>query len=288
MDTLDDLAKSKCGLCGTDLDPTDKACPSCGAGVLPPPVTAARRSDTPQVADDDAPSRWPIVLSVLGIVGAFVVIALAVAPFFKNRANHITLTSPSQSVAVTLVPLDATTVPVEPSTTAPPETAPAPPLAPAGPVVPALVQASCTARGSTDSKGNPISFKPENTTDNDPATAWRCDGDAHGVTIDYALGVVANVATVGMIPGYDKIDEFNNNDRFVENRRVTTAVWHCIDSAGVEVASVAQTFADSREMQSTPATGFAACQVVRLEITGSTSPGSRDYTAISDISIVAA
>ncbi|MEZ5216069.1 MAG: hypothetical protein R2715_05595 [Ilumatobacteraceae bacterium] len=32
-------------------------------------------------------------------------------------------------------------------------------------------------RSSTDSAGNPIDFKPENTLDEDTATTWRCTGD---------------------------------------------------------------------------------------------------------------
>lgn len=275
-------------MCGTELDPGDKTCPSCGAGTLPPPIVGDARYASPRVADDDAPSRWPVILSVLGIIGALIVIVLAVAPFFKNRNDEIAIVPDSTAGGVTLVP-PVDTAPVTPAPeTLPPETAPpAVAVAPPGPIVPALIEASCTARGSTDSKGNPISFRPENTADGDPSTAWRCDGDAAGQTITYAFGQPANVVQVAMIPGYAKIDEFNGDDRFVENRRVTSAVWHCLDVNAVEVASLPQTFADSRDLQPLATPGFVGCQIIRLEITGATAAGRRDYTAISEASFTA-
>jgi hypothetical protein len=248
------------------------------------------RYTVPHVDDDDAPSRWPVILSVLGIVGALIVIGLAVKPFFDSRDDQVAIVDDTSGTPAT-ISLSVETAPSAVSAESPvPETAAAAPaaaVAPAGSVIPALVEATCTARGSTDSQGNPISFKPENTIDGDLTSTWRCEGDAAGETITYALAVPANVGQVGMVPGYSKIDEFNGDDRFIENRRVTSAVWHCINVAGVEVASVAQTLADKPEMQLLAATGFAACQIVRLEITGATAPGRRDFTAMSEINIIA-
>ncbi len=286
METIDSYARRKCALCGTDLDPPDDACPSCGAGTLPPPVATETRYAVPHVVDDDAPSRWPIVLSVLGIVGALIVIGLAVKPFFDNRNETVAIVPDPDNSPTTLAPVAVTTIPPVVETPAP-VTAPPVVVAPAGPVVPALVEASCTARGSTDSQGNPISFRPENTIDGDLTTTWRCEGDAAGQTIRYALAVPANVGRVGMVPGYSKIDEFNGDDRFVENRRVTSAVWHCIDVTGAEVASAPQTLADSPQMQLLDVAGFVGCQVIQLEITGATPPGRRDFTAISEINVIA-
>ncbi len=290
MDPMDTFTDRKCALCGWSLAPNDAACPSCGAGVLAPPDSGEERYGAPLVHDQAAPSRWPIILSVLGIVGALIVIALAVKPFFEHRDDTIAIVQePGDSVTTTsaagsVIP---TTAAVQESVP-PAETVPPANVAPAGPVVAALVEASCTARGSTDSRGNPISFRPENTIDGDLTSTWRCEGDASGQTINYALGVPANVAQVGMVPGYSKVDEFNGDDRFVENRRVTSAVWHCIDVSGNEVGSAPQTLADAPQMQMLDVAGFAACQIVRLEITGATPPGRRDFTAISEISIIAA
>lgn len=287
MDTIDSYAQRKCALCGTDLEPHDDTCSSCGAGILPPPAATETRYAVPHVDDDDAPSRWPIILSVLGIVGALIVIGLAVRPFFDNRNDTIAIVKDPDTSPSTLAPAVETTPALVPDTTVA-ATVPAVVVAPPGPVVPALVEASCTARGSTDSQGNPISFRPENTIDGDLTTTWRCEGDAAGQTINYALAVPANVARVGMVPGYSKIDEFNGDDRFIENRRVTSAVWHCLDVAGVEVATATQTLADAPEMQLLDVAGFVACQVVRLEVTGATPPGRRDFTAISEVNVIAA
>ena len=90
------------------------------------------------------------------------------------------------------------------------------------PVNIALVEATCTAPDSTDSRGNRITFNPFLTVDGVPDTAWRCPG----ASIHQALAVHAwpdprDVTALAAIPGYAGADPFNGMDRFDQNRRVT-------------------------------------------------------------------
>ena len=280
----------RCPICGSGLQADAVECPVCQSRILPPPPQSATGA-VAFIEDNEAPSKWPLLLSLLGIAAAALVIFLAVRPFLDDEPDYIADTAAPTTVAPGVVPSGApvTVGPAE-TTVAPAETttaAPAP-VVPAGPVAPTGAEATCTARGSTDSRGNPVDFKPENTVDGDTASAWRCEGSGQGVTITYPLAGPTHVVQLGAIPGYARIDPYNGDDRFVENRRVSSARWICLDAAGAELGSAPQNFADDRSMQTIDVTGFDACSAVRVEITGSTQSSRRDFVAISEVTIIAA
>jgi hypothetical protein len=263
-------------------DPTSGYRPSDPTGPNPwPPPDSTPVTDLPLVVDDHPASRWREVLAVLGIIAAVAVILIAVAPFLDDEKDEIVKqptpvsTLPPGGSLATSTTVAPTTLPLETTTTAPPLTV--------GPLPVAAVAATCVADASSDSQGNPVTFAPENTLDGQGSTAWRCPGDATGQTLTFTLAAPATVTQVGLTPGYATVDQFNGDDRFVQNRRIISANWSCLDPAGNSTATAPQTFADDRALQPIDINGFVGCQSIRLEITSVTPPGGRDFTAISDV-----
>jgi hypothetical protein len=287
----------RCPVCGSELVTNSTECSACRSRILPPPAGVPQGA-VAYVADAEAPSRWPLVFSLLGIVAALAVIVVAIRPFLDGDPSELNATDEPVVTDLDLSSLVTSTVPIIVAVTEPPQTTavdsglpaapvePAAPPVPIGPAAPTLVEATCTARGSTDSRGNPVDFKPENTVDGDPAKAWRCDGNGVGTTITYSLAAPTRIVQVGAIPGYDRVDPFNGDDRFFENRRVQSANWLCLDAAGTALATSAQSFVDDRAMQVQNVTGFDACQAIRLEITDSTPSTRRDFVAISEVTLL--
>lgn len=153
------------------------------------------------------------------------------------------------------------------------------------PVSVSLVEATCTAPDSTDSRGNPITFNPLLTIDGRDDTAWRCPGASIRQALVYTLARPADVSAVAALPGYAGEDPFNGIDRFDQNRRVTRARWGCLSATGADIASVEQVFDDRRSMQGLTLTGFDDCAKVVFEILDTSAPGNRDYAAVSEIGI---
>jgi hypothetical protein len=255
------------------------------------------------VALRDRSRTWPIYLGVAALAVALGLIWWAVKPFTGEKTvtagggapvTTIALTpgtaaqstAPAQTSPATAGGTAApTTAPTAPTaSTAPGTTAPAP-TGPAGPLQIADVSATCTARGSTDSRGNLVKFSSSNLIDGNNGTAWRCDGNGSGEYLTFVLAAPSQITQVGAIPGYDRIDPYNGDDRFTENRRVTQLHWVCLDPNGTALATFDQDFADSRQMQTAEVPNFARCSSVRAEISGTTQPGRRDYTAISEIAL---
>lgn len=226
---------------------------------------------------------------MIGIIASVAIILVAVYPFIDGDDGE-QQGAPATTTQSTDEPAGAeTTVPatpaaettVDPNATAPGEVTTLPP----GPLAVAVAEATCTAPDSTDSRGNTVSFVATNTIDGDPSTAWRCAGNGAGQALTYTLSAPATVTQLGAIPGFAAVDPYNGDDRFVENRRVVSVRWSCLAPGGVQTASATQTFADDRQMQSTPVNGFTGCAAIRLEVTGTTPAGRRDFTALSDVLI---
>ena len=260
----------------------------------PPPSREMTPTDgLPSINDPHPRSRWREILVVLGIIASIAIILIAVFPFINDDdEGEASGSSPSgtttagggtDSTVPATVALDTT---LGAAVTAPPGSDTLP--VPAAPLVVAAVEASCTAEDSTDSRGNPVSFVASNVTDGDPQTAWRCSGDGLGQSLTFTLAAPSTVTSLGAIPGFATIDPFNGDDRFVENRRVVSGSWSCIAPGGVQTATAIQTFADDRQLQSTPVNGFTGCALIRFDITGSTPPSRRDFVAVSEVAIAGA
>jgi hypothetical protein len=167
-----------------------------------------------------------------------------------------------------------------PATTAAAAPAPsataAPP--PPGPVT-ATVQASSATGPAQNGCGQTTTYDPANVLDGDKATAWRAAGDGTGQSLQFTLGASTRLVQVGLIPGYDKIDDCSGADRFVQMRKITGVKWTFADGT-----SVAQSFTPDRTMQMTNVNVVTTS--VLLEITGTTGASGLDYTPISEVSLI--
>jgi hypothetical protein len=149
-----------------------------------------------------------------------------------------------------------------------------------GPVNPLSVTATCQAPPGVDAANNPVTYEPERTLDGRPDTAWRCEGSATGVRLVYELPMPMWITSVGLIPGYAKVDPTDGTDRFLDNYTVTAVEWQFDDgeSHPQHIAVPRPALAVSELPEEIYATR------VVLEIMGTGNPGAeRPFTAISDV-----
>lgn len=143
-----------------------------------------------------------------------------------------------------------------------------------------------TAPDGVDVAGNPVSFAATQMTDGDPATCWRMAGDGSEQTVAITLPDEAHLTEVGLINGYAKTDRENGQvvDWYERNRRITAVTWRFDDGT-----TVSQDLTDSRELQTL--TVDVTTSTVELTIDSVTrparGPAGRNYTAISELSLVA-
>jgi hypothetical protein len=239
-----------------------------------PPVTSSAPSSSvtrPQITDDrTSVATTQRALTTIATIGT---------------------TTPSATSAPTTTTTETSTTTPQTVPPPPPPTTPLPTSQPvdrsAATVVPVLsVEASCQAPDGFEADGSPVSFATSNMFDGDPRTAWRCPAPAIGTQISIRLAGPIHLTSVGLIPGYDKIDPTSNVDRFFENFRVKTVRW-TFDNG----SSLSQTFDDSRELQR------LAVDVVTTNITITIddvydssypvgNPHRREFVPISEIQIV--
>ncbi|WP_051515808.1 discoidin domain-containing protein [Candidatus Blastococcus massiliensis] len=156
---------------------------------------------------------------------------------------------------------------------------------PAGddPLRPRSVTASCQAPPGVDAANVPVTYDPAHTLDGVGSTAWRCPGSAVGQQLVFDFGRPVTVASVGLVPGYDKVDPVDGTDRFGENRTVTGVTWRFDDGTTHRQEIAAPTRALARTELDEPAT---TTRVV-LEITRTGNDAAvRDFTTISDVAFV--
>lgn len=145
------------------------------------------------------------------------------------------------------------------------------------------ISADCTAAPSTDAAGRRVTYVPENAIDARAQTAWRCAGTAVGETLTLRIVDGADVAEVGLIPGYAKTDPESGADRYAENNRITRVRWTFGD---VSVVQRLDPDPSSRAMQLLRVPRTEA-DTVTLEILA-VARGPRNTTAVSEIAIAAA
>ncbi|MEX5718763.1 NADase-type glycan-binding domain-containing protein [Geodermatophilus maliterrae] len=161
-----------------------------------------------------------------------------------------------------------------------PTVEPIPSPAPVGEPValrPADVQASATADPSRDGAGDLVTFVPWNVADGDPETTWRVPGDGVGQYLELTFDVPVYVDSIAVVPGYAKVDPTDGTDRFRQNRRVSSAVFHFSGGEELQVS-----YADAPQWQTV--TARVATEQVVMEITSTTS-GERDFTAVADVEV---
>ena len=171
-----------------------------------------------------------------------------------------------------------------------PKKQPTKPAAPGEPTdVASLATADvpATAASGTDFDGNAVRYEARNMLDGVPSTCWRMPGDGSGETITFELAEDTKLSQVGLINGYAKTDTDGSGvtyDWYAGNRRILSVQW-VFDDGSV----VTQDLSETRKPQ-TLEIDPVTTSTVELRIVTVTPPGTgparRDYTAISDISVI--
>jgi hypothetical protein len=90
---------------------------------------------------------------------------------------------------------------------------------------PGSVDASCTGADSRDAAGDVTSYGATRAVDGDEATAWRCDDDGIGQSLQIRLDKPVHLRSVGLIPGIVKVDPADGTNRFVQNNKIAKVRW---------------------------------------------------------------
>lgn len=147
---------------------------------------------------------------------------------------------------------------------------------------PSAISASSTAPPQEDAGGREHTYEPDNAIDGITETAWQVEEDSTGeyLLLEYDEPVV--VTSVGVIPGYDKIDPFDGTDRFYQRHVVEEAEIEFSDGSSVEAE-----FDQDPKMQFTqvPETETEYVRITILDTyPPDASPGA-DIAAISEIEV---
>ena len=143
-----------------------------------------------------------------------------------------------------------------------------------------------TAPPNQDLQGNMVRYEARNMLDGVAETCWRMPGDGTGAEITFRLAEPTTLTTVGLVNGYAKLasDAAGNElDWYHGNRRVLAVEWVFDDGT-----TVGQTLSDTDQMQTVDVS--VTTTTVQLRLLQVSAPGTgrakRDYTAISDVSLV--
>ncbi|MBI2243561.1 MAG: hypothetical protein HYU55_06305 [Nocardioides sp.] len=152
----------------------------------------------------------------------------------------------------------------------------------------ASVEVPRTAPPGQDVSGNRVDYAGENLLDGIPETTWRMPGDGTGEELVITLAAETRLRSVGLVNGYAKTArdaEGRELDWYHGNRRVTSVEWVFDDGT-----TITQDLDDTTAVQSVDVE--VTTTTVTLRLVAVSAPGSgraaRDYTAISDVSLVGA
>ena len=138
------------------------------------------------------------------------------------------------------------------------------------PVKISSVSASCRAPSSTDGSGRRVRYDPKLVDDDDPSTAWRCNGDGVGESLVFTFGRPTRIAALGLLNGYSRVDRATGDHRYGEYRRVTRVTWTFPDGT-----SIVEPLQDDVESAQTMRIPVLETDQVTLTVTRTTAPGSR-------------
>lgn len=150
----------------------------------------------------------------------------------------------------------------------------------------AEVEVPATDPPGQDVSGNPVTFEGTNMLDGAVETCWRMPGDGTGEEIVVTLPEETRLRSVGMVNGYAKTAQDAQGrelDWYHGNRRVLSVEWVFDDGS-----SLVQNFDDDPDLQSVDVDVTTATITIRLlEVSEpGKGPAGRDYTAISELSVV--
>lgn len=151
----------------------------------------------------------------------------------------------------------------------------------------ATAEAPETAPPNEDVDGQLVSYDASNMLDGVTETAWRTLGDGTGMRIRFTLAEPTRLTEVGILNGYAKKSTDDTGkvfDWYRGNRRVEVVVWQL--GKGTKVR---QELVTDRSIQTLPikpvTTRTVVLRLVQVSASG-TGRAGRDYTAISEISLV--
>jgi hypothetical protein len=151
----------------------------------------------------------------------------------------------------------------------------------------ASVTAPPAAPPNHDLAGNRVRYDASNLVDDAPDTCWRMPGDGTGKTIVFRFDRPTELHEVALVNGYAKTARAGGRtlDWYRGNRRVLAVSWELDDGTRVD-----QQLRQTRELQSAGVPRGAPTRTVRLTLLDVSEPGrgpsGRDYTAISEVSLV--
>lgn len=241
-------------------------------------VSRIRFDGTPRPSHGARPSgeagisATALAVTLLGLVVAIVLGATLAWPWWIERR-----------AAGTASPETASDVPVPPvaSTVAPTPTVAGGTEVTSEPLTPDRLHASASAPAGIDASGQTVTYEVGNLADGQHETAWRVPGNGVGTTLRAEWDTPVSLTSIGLVPGYAKVDPTDGSDRFWENRRVLAVRYH-FDNGTVVDAS----FTESPELQ--PTTVQVITRTVTVEITRTTPSPERNYTAISELAFAGA
>ena len=164
------------------------------------------------------------------------------------------------------------------------------PAGSASDVQPDSVTASATSTPAPDASGNTISYDAEKAVDGQIDTAWNVDGSGVGESITLNYDEPITVSSIGIVPGYDKVDSSDGTYRFYQLYVIKTAKIEFSDGSTVEAS-----FDRDPQMQFTdvPETETDSIKITIKDSyspsttspEGDTYPYTLDKAAISEIQV---
>lgn len=253
-----------------------------GYSQPPPPPTGHRRGDA-----RPAWLPWLAGAVALLLVAVLGTVLLVSGGDDEPEANEPAGSdSPSATESAT-----EPTEPASPSTSPPPSETPTPtptetPGEPTDVAPTATATVPRTAPPNTDVDGNLVRYEARNMLDGVATTCWRMPGDGSGSTITVTLAEPTTLTEVGIVNGYAKTSDDDGTvlNWYRGNRRVLAVEWTFDDGT-----VVTQSLAEVRDLQVVDV-GEVTTSTVTLRLVSVSAPGTgrsaRDYTAISDLSLV--
>jgi len=150
----------------------------------------------------------------------------------------------------------------------------------------ATVQAPAPAPATQDVTGSPVTFVAAHLLDGVPETCWRMPGDGTGESITFRFGGPTEMTEVGLVNGYAKTASTASGsyDWYAGNRRTLQVEWTFDDGT-----VVTQDLRETRAMQTVALDEGVVTEQVTMRLIEvsppGTGPASRDYTAISEVSL---
>jgi hypothetical protein len=217
-----------------------------------PTVTPQLQESPERVAPADAPLRGAgpgrLIIVLLALLA--IVVGAGTGAYIVTREHRVTAGAAA------------------PTTTAAPTTAAVPAAGTVTALAPIAADADCQAPSATDDGGRPVDYGSQQLIDGQPGTGWRCDGTAVGRSVTFTFASTAQIAEVGLLNGYPKVDPTSGVQRYGEYRRVTSVTW-----AFPGGASFTQVLADGVQTVQTMRIPAQQASQVTMTIDATTAPG---------------